>query len=31
MNPPNSATKNEVPMKLVSVVADFVKLKFMYP
>ena len=31
MNPPTSANKNEVPTKLVKVVADFAKLKFMYP
>jgi hypothetical protein len=31
MNPPNSATKKEVPTKLVIVVADLVRLKFMYP
>lgn len=31
INPPKRASKNEVPRKLVSVLADFVKLKFMYP
>lgn len=31
INPPTSASKNAVPIKLVRVVADFVKLKFMYP
>lgn len=31
MNPPTSVSMNAVPKKLVSVVADFVKLKFIYP
>lgn len=31
INPPISASKNAVPIQLVRVVADFVKLKFMYP
>lgn len=31
MNPPKRAKRNEVPMKFVRVVADFVRPKFMYP
>lgn len=31
INPPTSGSKNAVPIKLVSVVADFVKLKFISP
>lgn len=31
INPPNNDNRNADPMKFVSAVADFAKLKFMYP